>query len=451
MIDKINATLCRLAEKLHKDLYIVGGLVRNFLIDGSVGGDYDLASANTAEELEGALSALGLKPAAVYKRTGTVMFRLPDGQHCEHTTFRAEEYGAGGAHTPERTYFTEDIGEDARRRDFKCNAVYYNVKKAAFADPLGGVEDIRDRRIDTVVSPEEVFRVDGLRLLRLCRFSAELGFAPSEGAVEGARAHCRNIRDISAERVFDEMKKMLSADTKYPFSDPRGHYFAFKLCHRIGVLDLVMPELTAGDGMPQRADFHDYDVLEHSFRTLLYADKSVRLAALLHDVGKPYAMKRYGAYKTHNAEGERIARDILTRLKAPKSVVEEVCALTYLHMADLDLKMKEGKVRLFMAEHENLLSKLFLLKQADYSACKDDLSPAPTVVKWKNILEKMRAEGAPLTKRALAVNGGDLAAIGYRGEEIGKELDELFRAAVLDGRLNDRAKLIKIARCRKEK
>lgn len=445
MIDKINETLRRLAAELNKHLYLVGGLVRNHLIDGGFCGDYDLASANTAEEFERALGKIGLKPAAVYKRTGTVMFRLPDGEHCEHTSFRGEEYGAGGAHTPERTFFTEDIAEDARRRDFKCNAVYYDINEAAFVDPLGGIEDIRARRLDTVVAPKEVFKVDGLRLLRLCRFAAELGFAPTEETVAGARAHCGNIADISPERIYDEFKKMLVADKKYPFSDGRGHYSAFKLCHRIGVLSLVMPELAAGDGMAQRRDFHDHDVLEHSLRTLLYADESVRLAALLHDAGKPYAMRTYGAYKTHNVEGERIVREILTRLKAPNAVVDEVCALTFLHMTDLDLKMKEGKVRLFMAKHAELIDKLFLLKQADYSACKDDLSPAPTVVKWKNILETMKKEGAPLTLKELAVNGGDLARLGYKGAEIGEKLGELLRMAVLDGRLNDREQLTRIA------
>ncbi len=419
--------------------------MRNFLIDGSFCGDYDLASANTAEELESALGGIGLKPAAVYKRTGTIMFRLPGGEHCEHTTFRGERYGTGGAHTPEETFYTDDIAEDARRRDFKCNAIYYDIKNAKLTDPLGGIADVAARRLDTAIAPEKVFSVDGLRLLRLCRFAAELNFTPTNGTVEGAYRYRGNIKDISAERIFDEFSKMLVSDGKYAFSDKRGHYTSFKLCHRIGVLAEIVPELTAGEGMAQRRDFHDHDVLEHSLRTLLYADKSVRLAALLHDVGKPYAMLTYGAYKTHNTEGERIVRQILTRLKAPKATIEETSALTYLHMTDLDLKMKESKVRLFMAKHAALLKKLLLLKQADYSACKDDLSPAPTVVKWERILGEMQAEGAPLTVKELAIGGKELSKIGYRGEELGRELGELFRLAVLDGRKNDRDILLSLA------
>lgn len=445
MIEKIPGPLRRLAQKLDKNLYVVGGLVRNYLFDGSFTGDFDLASANSAEELGRALEETGMKPAAVYPRTGTVMFRLPDGTHCEHTTFRREEYAAGGGHTPCGTYFTDDIATDARRRDFKCNAVYYDLKERCFVDPLDGIKDIRARRIDTVVSPREVFRVDGLRLLRLCRFAAELGFRPTDEVIGGAREYRNNLADISAERIFDELKKMLVSDGKYPFSDPRGQYDSLKLCHRIGVLELIVPELTAGDGMPQRSDFHKYDVLEHSLRTVLYAVPEVRLAALLHDVGKPYAMNRFGAYKTHNTDGEIIARDILTRLKAPKAVIGEVCALTLLHMTDLDGRMREGKVRLFIAEHAALIRKLLLLKQADYSACKDDISPAPTVIKWEKIMADMREEGAPTTLKELKIDGRDLAALGIRGEETGRKLAELFRLAVLDGRLNDRQKLLELA------
>lgn len=437
--------LKKLSARLGEKLYLVGGVVRNYLLCGKFLGDIDLASANAAEELEEALCAEGLQIDAVYKRTGTVMFRLPDGEHCEHTTFRREEYEEGGAHTPARTAFTGEIAEDARRRDFKCNAIYMDVVSREIADPLGGEADVRARRLDTTVSPREVFRADGLRLLRLCRFAAELGFAPTEETVAGAREFRKNIDDISAERIWDELKKMLLADRKYPFSDPRGHYTALKLCHKIGVLERIMPELTAGDGMPQRSDFHDHDVLEHSLRTVLYADPRVRLAALLHDVGKPYAMRHFGAYKTHNENGEVIARDILMRLKAPKAVTEEVCALTYLHMTDLDGRMKEGKVRLFLAEHFALIEKLLLLKQADYSACKDDLSPAPTVEKWKKIMAKMEAEGAPLSLSQLKIGGKELAALGYRGKEIGEELSRLFRLAVLDGKLNDPAKLKELA------
>ena len=157
-------------------------------------------------------------------------------------------------------------------------------------------------------------------------------------------------------------------------------------------------------------------------------------------------MNRYGAYKTHADDGERIAREVLLRLKAPNALIEEVAALTKLHMADLDLKMRESKVRLFLAENHRYIEKLLLLKQADYSACKDDLSVAPTVKKWNAIAEKMRAEGAPFTLKELKIDGTDLAGLGYRGKALGEQLKKLFRLAVLDGKMNDRKKLLSVAK-----
>ncbi len=445
MIDKINAPLRALAGRLNKNLYLVGGCVRNYLIDGKLSGDFDLASANTESEL---LAAFGgdFAPVAVYPRTGTVMFKDRAGTHYEHTAFRGEEYEKGGGHTPARTYFTEDIAADAVRRDFKCNAVYYDLKNAVYADPLGGVADIKNKTLDTVAPPEKVFCSDGLRLLRLCRFAGELGFAPTREVVAGAKKFKDNIGDIAPERIYAELTRMLAADTKYAFSDTRGHYTALKLCHESGVLGKILPELTAGDGMAQRADFHDHDVLEHSLRTVLYAHPSVRLAALLHDVGKPYAMEHFGAFKTHAEDGRRIAEEILARLKAPKAAAEEAVTLTRLHMTDLDLKMREGKVRLFIAENYRWYEKLLLVKQADYSACKDDLSVAPTVRKWREIEAEMRREGAPFALKELKISGGDLAAMGFRGKAVGETLAALFRRAVLDGRLNDREKLLSAAK-----
>jgi len=435
-----NVNLKALALALPKPLYAVGGCVRNAFL-GCGGTDCDLASANGEGDLLAALEKVGFTAAAVYKRTGTVMFVGKDGTHYEHTRFRAENYAEGGGHTPEEVRPTENIEEDARRRDFKCNAVYYNIEKDQVVDPLGGAEDIKKRVLDTVTEPEKVFRSDGLRLLRLCRFAGELGFKPTDAVKEAAFKFKENIADISPERIYDELKKMLVADTKYPFSPENGHYNALEICSEIGVLRIILPELALGKNMPQRSDFHKYDVLEHSFRTALYADKEVRLAALLHDVGKPYAMINRGAYASHAADGEKIAREILERLKAPKAVTDEVCRLVGAHMLDLDLSARENTVRRYIVEYSDIYDKLILLKQADYSACKDDVSPSPTVVKWNGIYAKMRKEGAPFKLSELKINGCDLAAIGFRGKEIGAALGKLFREAVINPKINEAEKL----------
>lgn len=445
MVINVSKNLNMLACALPKPLYIVGGAVRNAFL-GFEKTDIDLSSANDDEEFLLALKTAGFSVEAVYKRTGTVMFKDVDGTHYEHTHFRKETYGKGGTHTPEATEFTNDIVQDAKRRDFKCNAVYYDISKQEVVDPLDGVQDIKNKVLDTVVEPEKVFCFDGLRLLRLCRFCGELGFTPTKEVVLGATKYKDNIKDISPERIYEELKKMSVADKKYSFSKKTAHYDSFKLCYKIGVLELIIPELTLGANMAQRSDFHDYDVLEHSFRSLLYADESVRFAALLHDIGKPYAMICDGYYTMHAKYGVAIAERVCLRLKFPKKLTEEICRLTLLHMLDLDLKTSENKVRRYIADNYGVFDKLMLVKQADFSACKDDTSVAPTVEKWRKILNKMIEENAPLTINQLKINGNDLQKLGFKGKIIGEVLNELFYNAIINPKINDKEKLLSIAK-----
>lgn len=194
--------------------------------------------------------------------------------------------------------------------------------------------------------------------------------------------------------------------------------------------------------MAQRADFHRYDVLEHSFRCVRYAPSSIRLTALLHDVGKPYCFLRDGNFYAHPEEGARIAHDILTRLKAPKKQIGNIETLILLHMRDYDLKMRERKVKTIILEHETLFCDLLALKQADYSACKDDLSPAPCVVKWKTIYQDLKDTHIPLSVSQLAVNGTDLLNLHIPSKSIGTILQLLLRECALNGLRNEKNTLL---------
>ena len=428
----------------------MGGYVRNFLIDGSLSQDVDLAAAIPAENLAAAAVRVGFNVCGIYKRTGTVVVE-DEKTRCEYTAFRSDSYGSGGAHTPESVSFTDDILKDALRRDFKCNAVYYDIKNGAFVDVIGGIADIKNKRLDTVKDPRAVFSHDGLRLMRLARFAGELGFSPSPETVAGAGEYAANISDIAPERIFDELKKILAADGKYAFSDKRGHYKALKILDATGVLDLVLPELTAGRYMSQPEKYHDHDVLEHSLRTVLYAPQSVRLAALLHDVGKPAAFAASGRFIGHEIFGKEICVNILRRLKAPTRTVNETARLVALHMKDLDCRTREKKVRRLIAANADIFEKLMFLKQADFSACKDSTEKSPVVEKWQKIFSRMKADGTPFSLKDLKISAADLISLGYKGKDLGKELEKLFDEAVIDPALNCRETLYRQALCDKEK
>ncbi|MBD5636499.1 MAG: CCA tRNA nucleotidyltransferase [Clostridia bacterium] len=426
----------RLASVSPFPLLVVGGSVRDFLC-GTLkpNADWDIAGAGSDEELVSCAEELGFTVDAVYKNTGTVRLSDPLGVKYEFTRFRSDKY-VRGLHAPAEIEFTTDIHKDAVRRDFTANAVYFDAVAEKFIDPLGGIPDIEKRIFRTVAPAEKVFGEDGLRLMRLARLAAETGFSPDEECLAGARKHASLIRDIVPERIFTELTRLLNTD---------GAYRGLCILKDTGVLKEIMPELALGDGLYQRADFHKYDVLEHSFRCVRYAEKDIRFAALLHDVGKPFCYYRDGNFYDHPEEGARIAGEILTRLKAPVKLVAETKKLVSLHMRDFNLLMRENKVRRTIAENYALLPRLLALFQADFSACKDDLSPAPAAVKWQRISEKMKSEGAPRSLKELKINGNDLIAIGVKPEKIGHALNELLLFAIEDGSRNHRDTLLKRA------
>lgn len=436
--EKLNA----LAFSCDFPLYVVGGFVRDFLAGLNCGKpDIDICAPVTAEKFCAAAGRCGARITSVYRNTGTVKLKFGEEEY-EFSCFRSDEY-VRGTHTPVNIFFTDNISLDARRRDFKCNAVYYDIKERKLVDPLGGLSDIENKVISTVAEADKVFGEDGLRLMRLARQAARLGFRPDEECLNGARHNAKLICDVSAERIFAELNAILHADLKYGIEG--AQYFGLKILDETGVLDYILPELALGRGMAQNPAFHKYDVLEHSLRSVKYAHKDIRLAALLHDAGKPVCMHANGNYHEHERESARVAGDICARLKVPKKTCAEVVKLSALHMYDMRCDARENKIRKFIVKNYGVFERLLLLKQADFSACRDDLSIAPCVEKWRNIYKKMREEGAPFTLKDLNVRGDELLAEGVPENSVGKVLEELLYECAIQPELNRRPRLLKRA------
>ena len=443
MLEILPKRLILLAKNCPAPLYVVGGAVRDYLAKlESRSHDWDICSPLSADEFAAHATSHGFSVRAVYKTTGTEKLQDPGGVDYEYSCFRSDKY-VRGIHVPVTIYFTDDIALDARRRDFTANAVYYHIAENSFVDPLDGIAAIKEKRLSTVADAKKVFGEDGLRLMRLARQAAQLGFEPDEACLQGARENAALILDISPERIFAELTAILTADQKYGVKE--GHYHGLKLLEKTDVLSKILPELTLGKGMAQRADFHKYDILEHSLRTLLYAQSEVRLAALLHDVGKPFCALRDGNVHAHPNEGERIAGEILTRLGAPKKTISQVKTLVKWHMYDFNCQTGENKLRRFFVENYPVLDELMLVKQADFSACTDDTSVAPTLVKWQALLAKMRAEGVAFTLKELAVNGTELLAAGLAPQTLSQTLHALLLHVAVNPKDNEKARLIKLA------
>ncbi|MBQ5929898.1 MAG: CCA tRNA nucleotidyltransferase [Clostridia bacterium] len=436
--------LILLAENAPFPLYVVGGTVRDCLAGLTPKRvDLDICSPTHAEIFANFAASQGFQVKSVFKNTGTVKLQDCENNEYEYSCFRSDKY-VRGTHVPVEIYFTDDIELDARRRDFTANAIYYDIKADKFIDPLDGVSAIKEKRFTTVAPAKKVFGEDGLRLMRLARQAATLGFTPDNDCLLGATENAALIDDISPERIYTELLAILYADGKYGNTD--GAYQGLQLLEKTGVLTRILPELCLGKGMAQRADFHKYDVLEHSLRAVKYAAPSVRLAALLHDVGKPLCAIRDGNSYNHPTDGERLANTILQRLKAPKKTIEQVCALVRWHMYDMDCKTNENKLRRFFVEHSPILEDLLLLKQADFSACMDDMRQAPTCTRWRKLLAQMKEENVPFTLKELDINGADLLALGIPPTSISTVLRKLLLHTATAPNENKKERLLLLAK-----
>ena len=429
----------RLAAAAGSPIYLVGGCVRNAI--GNMGEtDVDLCGPLIATALN---LPRGARVKIVNYRLGTALISFMGGNY-EYTPFRLEKYDEGGGHTPSEIKFTTSLEADAMRRDFTVNSVYVNAATGEIKDPVGGIADI-ERKVLRSYFPEKTFASDGLRLMRLARIAAETGYKIDGATARAAIACAENLKDISGERKREELDKILNADCKYGVAD--AHYRGLKLLSKFGLLPYIAESLSDADGVPQDSRYHSFDVLEHLFRTVKAAPPSVRLAALMHDIGKPYCYGIYGNMHGHEIHSAVIARDILGQrcLRYPKDTVERVVSLVANHMYDCDGKTKEGKMRMFIVKHFDIIDDLAELMRADKIATGkvsgQDLGENRLVA----IRDKMLKEGVPLTLSDLDISGADLTDMGYEGESVGKILNDVFSKCVMDSRLNNREWLMNYA------
>ena len=437
---QIPAALKKIAELSQFDIYITGGYLRNH-IAGLGETDIDLSGPLVATAL---CLPKNYQIRVVNYRLGTAQIKC-GAEEYEYTPFRIESYGPGGKHTPLTVQFTSDLRQDAARRDFACNSIYYNLKTGEVTDLFGGRKDAENKILRSF-DPERIFADDGLRLMRLVRIAAETGFKIETNTAQAAMKNAELLADISPERKRAELDRILVADQKYGV--PNAHYRGIKLLYQFGLLKHVIPQLMEGDGMEQNPKYHKYDVLEHAFQAVRFADPSVRLAALLHDVGKPYCVKKFGNMHGHEKASEHMARIILGKfgLRYPNDRIEEVAGLCLHHMYDLAGNTSENKMRLFIAHHFDLVDKLVLLIAADRKG--SGLREAPEVHRLSAIREKMLEDGTPISMQDIEINGGDLLSLGIRGEAIGILLHELHDTCIMDPKLNNREWLLNYAKRR---
>ncbi len=425
-----------------KKCYLVGGAVRDYLLGREVS-DFDLATDARPEEV--ARLYRRVIPTGIKHGTVTVLWK---GFEVEVTTFRTESSYADGRH-PDEVAFAATIEEDLARRDFTVNAMAFDLSEGRLLDPFGGREDLAHKLLRAVGDPMERFGEDGLRPLRAVRFAAQLGFEVEAATLAAIGPSIERFRLVSAERVREELVKILLSER------PSA---GLRLLESTGLLLEISPELAACRGVEQRG-MHVFDVLDHLYACVDAAPPRVvlRLAALLHDVAKPAAkVERPGEDPTfyrHEELSAKAAEAFMKRLRFPNALIDEVAHLIRCHMFSYDDSWSEAAVRRFIARvgPENMEG-LFSMRIADGTAIigrsVDPRSLEPLRARIERVLAAKEAFGLG----DLAVKGADLASAGVPpGPKMGMMLKELLETVIDDPALNERDRLLEIARKLKPK
>jgi len=427
--------------------YVVGGSVRDAIL-GRAPSDWDLATDARPDRI------LAIFPGSVYEnRFGTVAVREEPpatgaGAPAVHeiTTFRIDHEYAD-FRRPHRVEFGDRIEEDLARRDFTVNAMAWGAAAPSpglrlvpvLVDPYDGAGDARRRVLRAVGDPRTRFEEDALRMVRAVRLAATLGFEIEPDTLAAIGACARLVTHLSGERISGELDRLLGADRPS---------VGLRLLADTGLLAGVSPELAAQPGIPQNK-LPDEDLWDHTIRSVDAAPVGrpvVRLAALLHDVGKPSTIDD-GPFRGHEAVGAELTGTILARLRTPKAVTDRVVHLVRQHMFAYDPAWGDAGVRRFIKRvGRGHLDDLFALRAADNIGS----GLPPDAGRLDELRERVRAEleaEAVLDRGGLAVDGEDLMReLGVpQGPTLGRVLDHLLERVIADPHQNDRATLLLLA------
>lgn len=415
------------------ETHFAGGSVRDMLL-GRKAKDYDIATAARPEQVE----RLFDRTVAVGKAFGVIRVRI-GGHELEVATFRSEGAYKDGRR-PSSVSFT-DAQKDAQRRDFTVNGLFYDPISKKVHDFVGGQADLRGRRLRAIGDPAKRFQEDRLRLLRCIRLSCQLGFKIEARTWKGLCRLAPRIRSVSAERIRDELSKLLLSP------DPA---WGLKLLQRSGLMRQVLPEIEAMRGVSQpRAHHPEGDVFAHTLKVVSHLRRpGLRLAwaALLHDVGKPPTFEKAVVrgrvrirFPEHARIGAEMARKILSRLRFSRDDTEAIVEMVANHMTFKDVKeMRLSTLKRFLARP--LLSEELELHRADCLGCHGHLSNFHFLRRKKRELRQEEIRPPKL------ISGQDLIAAGLNPGPLFGQILTAVEEAQLEGKISTQEEALALAK-----
>ena len=419
-----------IVEKLKKqgfEAFVVGGCVRDFLREVRPK-DWDITTNAKPKEIQ------KIFPKSFYKNqflTVTVQTenKAPELKEIEITTYRSEAKYTDKRH-PDEIKFAKTIEQDLARRDFTVNAIAMAIENQKFniVDLFKGKKDLEAKIIRTVGKPKERFSEDALRMMRAVRFAVTLGkdWNIEKKTEKAIKENSFWLQAISKERIRDELMKIIISE---------GATEGIELLRQLGLLKYIMPELEEGYGVSQNKH-HIYDCYEHSLRSLGYATKKnfnkyVRLASLLHDIGKPRTKRGEGPESTfygHEVVGAKMTVQILNRLKFPKKDIEKIAKLVRYHLFYYTPdEVGESSVRRLVRQvgPENM-EELLEVRMADRIGSGCPKAEPYKLRHLKYVIEKVSQD--PISVKMLKISGNDIMeSLKIKpGPKIGKILDILL-------------------------
>ena len=423
------------------DAYAVGGCIRDSIM-GKIPYDWDICTSALPEEVLEVLGERNIIENGL--KHGTVTVHI-DGENYEITTFRTDGQYLDNRH-PENVTFVRELKEDLSRRDFTMNSLAYNYSEGLI-DIFGGRDDINNSIIRCVGDPDKRFGEDALRILRALRFSSQLGFSIEEKTSASIHKNAELLKNISAERIMSEFTKILM-----------GKNVEDVLMNYKDVIAVFIPEIKPMFGFEQHNPHHVYDVWQHTVKSVACVknERILRLTAFFHDIGKPKTFTvdsgGKGHFHGHPEVSDRMADDILKRLKTDNNTIATVRLLIKLH--DLRPKADEKNVRRLMYETGKENYPLLMdIKRADALAQNPEMHgyKLEYIAQLENIYKQELEKKSAFNLKTLAVNGRDIINTGVRdGRTIGMILEYLLDR-VIDGDIeNDKQLLLdKAAEIRK--
>jgi len=411
------------------EAYAVGGCIRDSIL-GRIPDDWDITTSASPYQVK----ELFLRTVDTGLKHGTVTVML-DKEGFEVTTYRIDGEYEDSRH-PKEVIFTSNLIEDLKRRDFTINAMAYNETNGLI-DVFDGLEDIKRKVIRCVGSPMERFTEDALRMMRAVRFSAQLGYEIEEKTADAIRTLAPNLSKISAERIQTELVKLVTS--------PNPDFL--RIAYETGITAVVLPEFDLCMETSQNNPHHCYSVGEHILRSMkaVRADKCLRLALLLHDVGKPARKttdeKGIDHFYGHPALSEEMAGRILHRLKFDNETIYIVKKLVLYHDYQPEATPKSVR-RAIMKTGEDIFPLLFEVKRGDIEAQSDYKKDVKLqrLCAVQEIYEQVLAQQQCVSLKTLAVSGRDLMeqAGMSPGKELGDMLKELLEMVIDNPLLNEK-------------